>query len=401
MKETEDRQRYLTNIGEKLRIDVQEVFSNGRVENKIIKQKILDYYKASEEDWGDWKWQIAHQVRDCDLLRILFHTDSDFISSTRLVGEKYPFAIAPYYISLLQEPLSEDPLARMCLPNIKEIEDTRGELDPMHEGEMQPVTCVTRRYPDRLILNVTNQCGSYCRFCQRKRNISFTATIADEEQIQKGIEYIRNHSEIRDVLITGGDPLTLEDDQLEGIIKQVREIPHVEIIRLGTRMPVYIPERITEKLCKMLSKYHPIYINVHINHPSEISEKTRRALGRLSDSGIPLGNQMVLLSGVNNDCSTVLALNRELLRTRVRPYYIFHPKSVQGTMHFQCPLAKGLEIMEFLRGRLSGLGIPTYVINSKGGMGKVPILPNYVITRDEGKIALRTWENKCVKMDID
>lgn len=401
MREMQDRLQYLTNIGEKLRLDVQEVTANRRVENKVTKRKILDYFKASENDWENWEWQMVHQVRDCDLLQLLFCTDSDLISSMRLVGGKYPFAISPYYISLLREPLLEDPLAKMCLPNIKEIEDTRGELDPMHEGEMQPVTCVTRRYPDRLILNVTNQCGSYCRFCQRKRNISFKAMIADETRIQKGIEYIRNHSEIRDVLITGGDPLTLTDDQLEWIIKQVRHIPHVEIIRLGTRMPVYIPGRITEKLCKMLSRYHPIYINVHINHPSEISEKTQIALERLADSGIPLGNQMVLLSGINDDCNTVLALNRELLRTRVRPYYIFHPKSVQGTMHFQCPLAKGLEVMEFLRGRLSGLGIPTYVINSKGGMGKVPVLPNYVMNRDEGKITLRTWDNESVKMDID
>ena len=253
---------------------------------------------------------------------------------------------------------------------------------------------MTRRYPDRLIIKVTNLCGMYCRFCQRRRLIGECDTHAPRENLKKAIGYVREHDEIRDVLITGGDAFLLSDSTIEWILSELRSIEHVEIIRFGTRTPVTLPQRITDNLVKILSKYHPVYVNTHFNCPREITEESKAACDKLADAGIPLGNQMVLLNGVNNDPFVVRKLNQSLLRLRVKPYYIFHPKTVKGTSHFWVRIEEGIEIMESLRGRTSGLAIPTYIVNAPKGFGKTPILPNYLSYIGSEKAVFRNWEGR-------
>jgi KamA family protein len=264
----------------------------------------------------------------------------------------------------------------------------------MDEEHSSPVPSVTRRYPDRLIIKVTNQCGMYCRFCQRRRLIGETDRAVSPETLRKAIDYIREQPEIRDVLITGGDALMLSDEVLDRLLKNLRAIPHVEIIRLGTRTPVTLPQRITPELVEMLKKYHPLYINTHFNSPAEITAEARLACDRLANVGIPLGNQMVLLNGVNNNKFVVRRLNQLLLTLRVKPYYIFHPKAVRGTSHFWVRLEEGMEIMEGLRGYTSGLAVPTYIVNGPDGLGKTPLIPNYLLYIGKDKAVFRNWENK-------
>jgi glutamate 2,3-aminomutase len=370
--------------------------SSGQIE--ICKKKIMKYFNACEKEWMDWKWQMLNRVSDVRKLSDIFAVKAEKINEIKKVEKKYPWCVSPFYLSLICGDMDRSPLARMCLPDPAELSESKGMRDPMKESSLRPAGCITRRYPDRLILNVTNECGSYCRFCQRKRNIMNSPAATPMHVLRQSIRYIGENTEIRDVLITGGDPLTLDDDALQWILESIRNIRHVEIIRIGTRMPVYIPMRITDALCRMLKKYNPLYVNVHINHPMEINHESGKALEKLVDAGIPVSNQMVLLNGVNNDPYTVLVLNRELLKTRVRPYYIFHPKTVKGAMHYQCSIDNGLMIMDFLRGRLSGLGIPAYVINCNGGWGKVPLLSNYMQDNNDGFISLKTWEKRVVRM---
>jgi lysine 2,3-aminomutase len=261
-----------------------------------------------------------------------------------------------------------------------------------------PAGCVTRRYPDRLILNVTNECGMYCRHCQRRRNIGTIDRVANESVIAESVEYVRDHPEIRDVLVTGGDPFTMPTPRLERILAALRAIPTVEIIRVGTRTPVTLPQRIDAALCRMLARYHPLYVNTHFNHPQEVTEEARLACARLAAAGIPLGNQAVLLAGVNDDPFVMRCLNQELLKIRVRPYYIFHAKTVRGTGHFRTSFADGLDIMEYLRGYTSGLAIPAYIVNAPGGLGKTPLLPQYVMERTDDHLTIKTWENVMIRI---
>jgi glutamate 2,3-aminomutase len=364
------------------------------------KERLMRHFDIGEGEWSDWRWQIRNRISDVRKLSDIFMCGSEKIDAIGKVETKYPWNVSPFYLSLIGDDIDRSPLARICLPDPAELSDSRGMPDPMNEAALRPAGCITRRYPDRLILNVTNECGSYCRFCQRKRNIRVSPGMTPINVLEQSFRYIRENTEIRDVLITGGDPLTLEDEALRWILESVRSIRHVEMLRIGTRMPVYVPMRITEALCAILKKYNPLYINVHINHPLEINDESRKALEKLADAGIPVSNQMVLLNGVNSDPYTVLVLNRELLKARVRPYYIFHPKAVKGAMHYQCSIDQGLKIMDFLRGRLSGLGIPTYVVNCNGGWGKVPLLPDYLLDYDDDSVALRTWEDRVVRMDL-
>lgn len=264
----------------------------------------------------------------------------------------------------------------------------------MDEDGWTPEELITRRYPDRLIIKVTNICGMYCRFCQRRRLIGEHDTHEPEEKLEKAIDYVRRNKEIRDVLITGGDAFMLSDATMEWMLKELRSIEHVEIIRFGTRTPVTLPQRITDNLVDILKKYHPIYVNTHFNNPREITEEAKAACEKLANAGIPLGNQMVLLNGVNNDKYVVRKLNQALLTVRVKPYYIFHPKTVKGTFHFWVRVEEGLEIMESLRGRTSGMAIPTYIVNGPKGLGKTPILPNYILYIGSDKAEFRNWQGK-------
>ncbi len=313
------------------------------------------------------------------------------------MGSTYRWAISPYYASLMDEDNPRCPIRMQAVPSKYEIDDPYGVADPMAEEYTSPAPRITRRYADRLIINVTNQCAMFCRHCQRRRNIGEVDLPAKKEEIQAAIDYIRENPEIRDVLITGGDPLTLSDETIDWILSELDAIEHVEIKRIGSRTPVTMPMRITQELCDMLEKHHPLYLNTHFNHPKEVTPAALEACRRLAKAGIALGNQAVLLKGINNDPHVMKKLNHELLKIHVRPYYIFHAKSVKGTSHFVTTVQDGMEIMEYLRGYTSGLAIPWYIINAPEGHGKTPIVPNYLVSMGKDYVLIRNWEGKVFK----
>lgn len=335
-----------------------------------------------------WQQMIRDSVHTVDQLVEKFGVNR---KEAERLHEFFQVRINPYYLGLIRE--KNDPIWRQCVPDIKELQDYDSPEDPLNEDGMSPVPNITHRYPDRALFLTTSQCGLYCRFCTRKRKVG------DSEKISmKGLEaafnYLEQHTEIRDVILSGGDPLMLTDTMLEKILKRLRQIPHIEIIRLGTKMPCVLPQRITQKLVDMLKKYHPIYVNTHFNHPWEITEESSRACALLADNGFPVGNQMVLMKDVNDDPAVVKDLMQKLLKIRVRPYYIYMADETKGANHFRTTLDKGLEIIEKLRGWTSGLAVPHFVIDAPGGGGKIPVLPNYVMQHDEEKIVLRNYEGK-------
>ncbi len=361
------------------------------------KQRILNELGGSEEQWNDWHWQLANRIRDVDTLTKLIDLREDDLDDITKVGKTFRWAVSPYYLSLADFSGRYGPIKLQAVPLKAELAVPGGSADPMDEEHNSPAGTITRRYPDRLIILVSNICATYCRHCQRRRLIGQKDHHTDWNLIEESIKYVRDNREIRDVLLTGGDPFMRENADLERIISSLRKIKHLEILRIGTRAPVTMPQRITPELVNMLKKYHPIYINTQFNHPREITPESSKACNMLADAGIPLGNQMVLLNGINDRCSVVKALNQELLRIRVKPYYIFHAKEIKGTLHFVTSVDKGIEIMEFLRGYTTGMAIPTYIINAPHGLGKTPILPEYVVSRGPNFITIRTWENKVVR----
>ncbi len=367
------------------------------------KKQILDYFGATDEDWQDWHWQMRNRVSDVNTLRQLLPLTDEEVDHIDSVSKKFRWAVSPYYLSLMEPGNPKCPVRMQGIPSIRELQDSWGKEDPMAEEFTSPAPCITRRYADRLIINVTNQCAMFCRHCQRRRNIGEVDKPAPLEEIKAAIEYIRKSPEVRDVLITGGDPLTLSDKWLDWILTELDNIEHVEIKRIGSRTPVTMPQRITPELCAMLEKHHPLYLNTHFNHPKEVTRESLRATGLLARAGIQLGNQAVLLKGINNDPHVMKKLNHELLKIHVRPYYIFHAKPVKGTTHFMPTVQEGLEIMENLRGYTSGLAIPWYIINAPGGAGKTPLLPQYLISMGKDYVMIRTWEGKvfrCVNGEL-
>lgn len=357
------------------------------------KRRIIQKLNATKEQWDNYKWQLQNRFARVEDMDDIIGLSPDEEQKIMIVGKTYRYAVSPYYMSLIDPDNPMCPIKLQAIPSFNELDDI-GELDPMDEEGWTPEELITRRYPDRLIIKVTNLCGMYCRFCQRRRLIGEHDTHAPKEKLTKAINYVRNNKEIRDVLITGGDAFLLDDASIEWLLSELRGIKHVEIIRFGTRTPVTLPQRITGELVGVLKKYHPIYVNTHFNSPREITKESKRACEMLADSGIPVGNQMVLLNGVNNDKYIVRKLNQNLLRMRVKPYYIFHPKTVKGTSHFWVRIEEGIEIMESLRGRTSGMAIPTYIVNGPKGLGKTPILPNYLSYIGNGKAVFRNWEGK-------
>lgn len=357
------------------------------------KKRILSILNATEENWNDYKWQVNNRIADLETLLKIISLDEDDINAVKNVGKKYRWAISPYYLSLIDDTNKFDPIKLQSIPTKLELID-EGKEDPMAEEFTNPAGAITRRYPDRLIINVTNECAMFCRHCQRRRNIGSSDNHTSKEELIESIEYIRSNPEIRDVLITGGDALTLSDETLDWLLGEIHAIPSVDFIRLGSRVIVTMPQRITDNLIDVLKKYPPIFINTQFNHPAEVTVEAKKACDKLSLAGIPLGNQSVLLNGINNDKYVMRLLNQELLKCRVRPYYIFHAKKVKGTLHFNTSIDDGIEIMEYLRGYTSGLAIPTYIINAPGGNGKTPIAPQYLISQGKNSIRIRTWENK-------
>lgn len=363
------------------------------------KQIIMDIMQATEEQWQDWKWQMANRIRDTETLEKIFDLSSEDKKQIERVGAKYRWAISPYYASLMTfHP--NDPIFLQAVPSKHELNDYTGVEDPMGEEFTTPAPCITRRYPDRLIINVTNQCAMYCRHCQRRRNIGEIDRHKSKHMLEEALAYIRANKEIRDVLITGGDALLLADHTIDWLLTQLDNIEHVEIKRLGTRTLVTMPQRITPELCAILEKHPPIYINSQFNHPREITPEVKKACDMLIKAGVVLGNQAVLLKNINNNPHVMKKLNQELLKVRIRPYYIFHAKEVRGTGHFITSVDEGIKIMEKLRGYTSGLAVPTYIINAPKGYGKTPILPRYVLNKSDGEVVLRTWEERVIHYKV-
>ncbi len=354
----------------------------------------IDLFKdVTKEDWNDWHWQLKNGIRDIETLeKVIALTDQER-EHLRACLQKFTMEITPYYAALMDRKDPDCPVRMQSVPRLAELHDDPSDLsDPLHEDVDSPVPGLTHRYPDRVLLLVTNICSMNCRHCTRRRFVGDTDLDMPEDNISKAIEYIRKTKTVRDVLISGGDPLVLGDEQLESVISRLRAIDHVEIIRIGTRTPVVMPQRITDSLVNMLKKYHPIYVNTHFNHSKEITAEAREACARLADAGIQLGNQSVLLRGINDDTEVMKQLLHKLLTIRVKPYYIYQCDLSMGISHFRTTVDKGIEIIEGLRGHTTGLAVPTFVVDAPGGGGKIPVMPNYVITRGENKVVLRNYE---------
>ncbi|NLB61479.1 MAG: lysine 2,3-aminomutase [Clostridiales bacterium] len=346
-----------------------------------------------KEQWDDWKWQVANRIETLSDLKKYVNLTSEEEAGVQKTLNTLRMAITPYYLSLIDLDNPHDPVRKQAIPTAHELHNVEADLtDPLHEDTDSPVHGLTHRYPDRVLLLTTDQCSMYCRHCTRRRFAGVTDSACSIAQIDKCIEYVREHKEIRDCLLSGGDCLMLSDEMLEYIISKLREIEHVEIIRLGSRTPVVMPQRITPALCNMLKKYHPIWLNTHFNHPNEITEESKKACAMLADAGIPLGNQSVLLAGVNDCVHVMKKLVHELVKMRVRPYYIYQCDLSMGLEHFRTTVSKGIEIIEGLRGHTSGFAVPTYVVDAPGGGGKIPVMPNYLISQSFNKVNLRNFE---------
>ena len=351
------------------------------------------FAEVPAEQWNDWKWQVRNRIETVeDLKKHIAITPEEEEGIRQCLGV-LRMAITPYYLSLIDLNDPHDPIRRQAIPTACELHQSEADLlDPLHEDTDSPVKGLTHRYPDRVLLLVTDQCSMYCRHCTRRRFAGQTDQAVPVEQIDGCIEYVRNHPKVRDVLISGGDPLVMSDERLEYIIAKIREIPHVEIVRIASRTPVVMPQRITPELCAMLKKYHPVWLNTHFNHPKEVTEESKRACAMLADAGVPLGNQSVLLAGVNDCVFTMKKLVHELVKMRVRPYYIYQCDLSMGLEHFRTPVGKGIEIIEGLRGHTSGFCVPTFVVDAPGGGGKTPVMPDYVISQTPRKVILRNFE---------
>ena len=363
-------------------------------EQKEIAGKISNRVNVSS--WRDWKWQISHSIKDIstfeNLTGIRFsEKERNELHETLM---KFPLSITPYYLSLIDKNnYANDPVFRQAFPSPSELVISQCDhADPLHEDADSPAPGVTHRYPDRVLFHISNVCAMYCRHCTRKRKVGDRDSIPGREEIMKGLDYIRQTPVVRDVLLSGGDPLMLPDDYLDWILTELSKIPHVQVVRIGTRMPVVLPYRITDELVAMLKRHHPLWLNTHFNHPRELTPSAKEALAKLANAGIPLGNQTVLLAGVN-DCPLIIkSLVQKLVENRVRPYYLYQCDLSEGLSHFRTTVGKGMEIMESLIGHTSGFAVPTYVIDAPGGGGKIPVMPNYLITLATNKVVLRNYE---------
>ncbi len=357
-------------------------------------ERIRAYFGATAAQWRDWHWHIQNRVTTTAVLEDLLPLSVAQIEEINLTGSVCRWAVSPYYLSLIDPADPADPIRRQAIPCALEYKDTYGIADPMDEEHSSPAAAISRRYPDRVVIMVTNQCAMYCRHCQRRRNLGEQDYATPRALIEEALEYIRANEEIRDVLLTGGDGFMLENDQIAWLLEQLDRIPHVEIKRIGTRTPVTLPCRVEDELCAILSRHLPLYVNTHFNHPLEVTPDAREACFKLARAGVALGNQAVLLKGVNNNPFVMRKLNQDLLKIMVRPYYIFHAKKVRGTSHFRTTVEEGLDIMEQLRGYTSGLAVPAFVVNAPGGLGKIPLLPQYLIGFGKDHVKIRTWENR-------
>ncbi|WP_372662135.1 lysine 2,3-aminomutase [Cohnella sp.] len=356
--------------------------------------KQIDIWKdVTEEQWNDWIWQLTNTIRTLDDLKKVVNLTPDEEEGVRISIQTIPLNITPYYASLMNPDDPRCPIRLQSVPLSAEILKTQYDLeDPLYEDEDSPTPGLTHRYPDRVLFLVTNQCSMYCRYCTRRRFSGQVGMGVPKKQLDAAIAYIRQTPEVRDVLLSGGDGLLINDTVLEYVLKNLRDIPHVEIIRIGTRAPVVFPQRITENLCNILKKYHPVWINTHFNHSLELTEEAKTACDMLSMAGVPIGNQTVILAGINDSTHIMKKLMHDLVKARIRPYYIYQCDLSEGIGHFRAPVSKGLEIIENLRGHTSGYAVPTFVVDAPGGGGKISLSPNYLISQSPDKVVLRNFE---------
>src|ERR1700730_15246204 len=351
---------------------------------------------VADADWNDCRWQLKNRITSLEQLERLMPTlTPEEHAGTLLANSKLALAITPYFFNLIDPADENCPIRWQVIPRVEETHTAPWEMtDPCGEDAHSPVPGLVHRYPDRVLFLVTDRCASYCRYCTRSRLVSNASGYDFHPEFDRQIDYIRNTPAIRDVLLSGGDPLLFSDDKLEHLLGRLRAIPHVEFLRIGTRIPIFLPQRITPQLCAMLRKYHPLFISIHSNHPRELTTEVRDALGRLADAGIPLGNQSVLLRNVNDDLTVMRALVQKLLICRVKPYYLYQCDLIAGSADLRASVRKGLEIMDGLRGHTTGYAVPQYVIDAPGGGGKVPVNPEYVLSRNADRVVIRNFEGK-------
>jgi lysine 2,3-aminomutase len=373
------------------------IFSQNAIPNQLVSNRSSEFIHrffplTTIDSWNDWKWQLRNSITGIEeLKKIMKLSDKEIMAINNLKG-RLPMRNTPYFASLIYDTGYSHPLRRNVIPVVEELIQHRNEQsDPLHEKSYSPVKGIVHRYPDRVLFTVTQVCSSYCRYCTRSHSVGKLDKLGRND-FEKAFEYIESHKEVRDVLVSGGDPLTLTDEILEYILSNIRKIEHVEIIRIGTRVPVVLPMRITDKLVNMLKKYQPLFISLHFSHPSEVTEESAKACTRLADGGFPLGSQTVLLKGINDNVPVMKELFHKLLKMRVRPYYLYQCDLIPGSGHFRTTVRKGLEIIKGLRGFTSGYAIPTFVIDAPGGGGKIPLLPDYVVEHNSEKIVLRNYK---------
>jgi len=354
------------------------------------------FAKVSKKNWSDWRWHLAHRITTVEELSKIIEITPKEAEEIKKVSQKFRWAISPYYASLMDSKDRNCPIRKQAVPSIQELEDKIGVDDPKKEEKSLPVSCLFQLYPDRLVLYLTNCCPSFCRHCFRRRRIGREDLPTPKKEIDKAISYLQGAKEIRDVLVTGGDAFMVEDEMIEYVLKNLRKIPHIEIIRFGTRTPCTLPQRITPRLGKIISKYHPVWVNTQFNHPKEVTPEAARACDILLSFGIPIGNQTVLLKGINDNASVMTELMHKLLKIRVRPYYIFHCHFVKGVTHFRTPLWKGTEIIRKMQGFTTGFAVPRYVVSTR--IGKIPLDPNYVVKKGKKEWVLVNYEGKKIKI---
>ncbi|MEJ2428850.1 MAG: KamA family radical SAM protein [Deltaproteobacteria bacterium] len=350
--------------------------------------------EATSAEWNHWRWQIANRISSLHQLERILRLSDDERQAIGRNGNTLPLAITPYYASLLDGNNPSQPLRRTVVPVSGEYLYSQGEAeDPLEEDHHSPVPGIVHRYPDRVLFLVTDFCSTYCRYCTRSRLVGHNKGFRSERW-QQGIDYIKATPMVRDVLLSGGDPLTLPEEKLEWLLSRLRKIPHVELLRIGSKVPVVLPQRITPSLTRMLKRYHPLWMSIHFTHPDELTPEASQACERLADAGIPLGSQTVLLAGINDDVETMKTLVHGLLKIRVKPYYLYQCDPILGSAHFRTPVSKGLEIIQGLRGHTSGYAVPTYAIDAPGGGGKIPLLPEYVVGREGDDLVLKNYEGR-------
>ena len=374
------------------------LFPTREEERKVeeVKESIPSAWKGiSEKEWNDWRWQLRHRVTKLEQLQEILQLIPEEIEGIKQSKGRLALAVTPYFVSIMDSSNPNCPIRRQAIPRIEECHLSKNDMvDPCGEDKNSPVSGLVHRYPDRVLLLVTDQCATYCRYCTRRRLVGSNERPITQGNFEEVLKYLKTHKKVRDVLLSGGDPLLLENERLEEILSRLRMIPHIELLRIGTRAPVTLPQRITVGLVRMLKKYHPLMISIHFTHPKEITDAVRRACNELADGGIPLGSQTVLLKGINDKPNVMKKLVHELLKIRVRPYYIYQCDLATGTEHFRTSVATGIQIIEKLRGHTTGYAIPTYVIDAPGGGGKIPIEPDYVISKGKGKLVLRNYEGQ-------